>query len=283
MSEMTSTDRFLLYKRYPSKGWILIASLIFAALLSYIVYSNRESLQLGETVGKLSQEFSDEYGKYILIVIFVGLLLRQRMRDVIHVNDETSAELVQDKRGTEILKGLKSPNRDIMKSLHSLYGEHYTFSSWIFVSNFNTSPTDEDVIVRILNQSNKDMLKITAVPLKNQIKIYTLSDVYDSHTITMTDVPLHKWTHIIVRKQDHYVDVFIDGKLSYTKYFGEMIHHKPREIIMPVVDGAETARIYMWRSFIFSEPLADKYIQLLEKESSLPRMKESQRNACLIR
>ena len=126
---------------------------------------------------------------------------------------------------------------------------NYTYSTWIFVNDWNYRFGQDKVILQRLDKDNKPSPSITLGAMENTIKVrvnyYATSgskaaasgneeaceadadadvddgDLYSSntdnvHTCQVENIPLQKWVNILISLYGRTLDVYIDGKLVRT-------------------------------------------------------------------
>jgi hypothetical protein len=117
----------------------------------------------------------------------------------------------------------------------------YTYSFWIYVSNYNYRfGADKPIIIR-----SKDATAATfpyiglAGPTNNlEVKISSQGSTASQATeeiLILDDIPLQKWTHIVVTTTGRTVDIYLDGKLVKTSVLPNM----------PFTVGIEDAPIHI--------------------------------------
>jgi len=122
-------------------------------------------------------------------------------------------------------------NTSVIKSYTQITGNaestDFTYSMWIYVSDWNYKMGENKIIVQRKNNSNELFPEIKLAPSSNDliINMHVFSDVGSgestSQTIPatqckVTNIPLQKWTHIIVTVNNRALDTYIDGKLVKT-------------------------------------------------------------------
>jgi len=97
----------------------------------------------------------------------------------------------------------------------------FAYSFWIYVSSWEVG---EKIIIKkggvgeycpkIELDSNVNDLKITLATLG------TTGDSGNKQTITVKNIPLQKWTHIVITTNNQSMDSYLDGKLVKTSLLG---------------------------------------------------------------
>ena len=112
-----------------------------------------------------------------------------------------------------------SPN-----SLPSGRSIDYTYSFWIYVNDWNYRIGQEKVIFARYGSDKRPAPSVSLDANTNNINVNV--DTYSSHSGTsgalvsnscsITDVPLQRWTHILVTTNNRALDIYVDGKLVRT-------------------------------------------------------------------
>ena len=95
----------------------------------------------------------------------------------------------------------------------------YTFSIWVFVANWNYNiGKKKTIFVRGNGNANDDCPRMEFDANLNNIDV-TVS-VFNSQpkTCTLENVPLQRWTNIIMTINNRALDLYLDGKLIRTCY-----------------------------------------------------------------
>jgi len=98
----------------------------------------------------------------------------------------------------------------------------YTFSVWYYVDSWNYKMGQPKVIYERRTSDNKFSPCVMFAPNKNNIQIkmaiYPSKNKPESKmfTCTINNVPLQKWTNLIISVENRALDVYLDGKLVKT-------------------------------------------------------------------
>lgn len=96
--------------------------------------------------------------------------------------------------------------------------QNNAFSFWFYISSW-TSETKQPLIQ--LNQGTASYMSAKLDTANNtliiEIKSTTSSSSSPVATVTITDIRLQKWNHIIISVNGNVVDVYLDGKLVKTQ------------------------------------------------------------------
>lgn len=98
----------------------------------------------------------------------------------------------------------------------------YTYSVWYYVDNWNYKMGQPKVIYERKTSDGKFSPCVMFAPNKNNIQIkmaiYPSKNTKESKmfTCTVNNVPLQKWTNLIISVENRALDVYLDGKLVKT-------------------------------------------------------------------
>lgn len=97
----------------------------------------------------------------------------------------------------------------------------YTFSIWFYVNDWNYRIGQEKVIFsRIASSDNKPAPSVTLGANTNTLNVsmetYTQAGGTQISNCTINDVPLQRWTNLIMSVNGRALDLYIDGKLVRT-------------------------------------------------------------------
>ena len=106
--------------------------------------------------------------------------------------------------------------------------QNYTFSIWVYVSDWNYGIGKfKPVFVRGKGVSTVPSV-FPMVKFDKNVNNLIIDHIYNSEDggsdflneeITLENVPLQKWTNIIMSLNNRAMDLYLDGKLVKTKYF----------------------------------------------------------------
>lgn len=143
--------------------------------------------------------------------------------------------------------GMKNELRINSEKLSVSKSADYTYAFWVYVNDYNKFYGDEKVLLkRSVTKGNKEIIfpKISLGENQNDMhfKLTTgqrSADIADHH-ITVNNIPLQKWNHIIMTKSGNTIDIYLDGKLVKTSILPATAHSVEDEdiIITPKPDGA---------------------------------------------
>lgn len=116
----------------------------------------------------------------------------------------------------------------------------YSYSFWIYVSNYNYRfGVDKPIVVRAKDADNSYPY-IGLAPSTNNLEVIVSHqgdspDTGKDTKMILEDIPLQKWTHLVVSTAGRTVDIYLDGKLVKTTVLPNM----------PYTNGIEDAKIHV--------------------------------------
>ena len=143
---------------------------------------------------------------YVVIVLIIYSLYKWLFRD-----PATSSFLDMGDAKTE--KIIKSENINGNKD-----SNFFAYSFWMYVSSWETGKTK--VIIK-KGSGDTSCPEISLKPNVNdlQITLATLSETKKPTSI-IKNIPLQKWTHVVITTNNQSLDSYIDGKLVKTTLLG---------------------------------------------------------------
>jgi hypothetical protein len=129
-------------------------------------------------------------------------------------------------------------------SLPSGASSNYTFSIWVFVNDWNYRYGQSKVIFARKDQDGGVAPMVEFTPSVNNIHV-TLATypttgsntTGKNHTCTLDDVPLQRWTNLIMSINDRALDLYLDGKLVRTCLLPGVPKMNPASNIFVTPDG----------------------------------------------
>jgi len=97
----------------------------------------------------------------------------------------------------------------------------YAYSIWFYISDWNHRYGEEKILFRRGTTPN-EQIRASFDRTLNNLNIHigyddpTQTETTNSALITIQDVPLQKWTNLIVSANGRSIDVYLDGKLVKT-------------------------------------------------------------------
>ena len=133
--------------------------------------------------------------------------------------DKSKNDLVTMHNGIKNELSINSEKLSVSKSVD------YTYAFWIYVNDYNKFYGEEKVLIKrsdssLKNSKNQDIVfpKISLGENQNdmhfKVSIGNKGDIIDD--ITLNNIPLQKWNHIIMTKSGNTIDIYMDGKLVKT-------------------------------------------------------------------
>jgi len=146
----------------------------------------------------------------VLYLVFTYFFNDSSKTDLLVMHDATVRKFID----SENLSGGNSAN--------------YSYSFWVYINSWNYGYGSDKVIFRReAKTGEKDLIKGVLDETNNDLKIsmaYSGSNSTDGvqttngnvQTCTVKNIPLQKWTNIIVTLNNKAVDIYLDGKLVKT-------------------------------------------------------------------
>lgn len=154
-----------------------------------------------------------DYTKLILgVLIVIVLYIIYRYVFV----DSTSSDLVATANAKKKHSPIKAENLSGNPA-----SVNFTFSIWIYVDSWQYKYGKDKVIFRRSNKSGdlSPLLKLDAASNDLHLSVVTYAtnnSAGTSDTWTIHNIPLQKWTSIIMSSNNRAIDTYIDGKLVNT-------------------------------------------------------------------
>ena len=98
----------------------------------------------------------------------------------------------------------------------------YTYSFWVYISNWNYRVGEKKVILGRGKEGNVPSPEVSLGAMLNNIEVtlgtYAQGHSGDAinHTCTLENVPLQAWANIILTLNNRSLDIYLDGKLVRT-------------------------------------------------------------------
>lgn len=121
----------------------------------------------------------------------------------------------------------------------------YTYSIWFYINDWNYRFGESKVIFGRVDQNNDPAPSVTLAPSNNDINVtlsvYPNEDTKDAghtlYTCAIKDVPLQKWTNLIMSLNNRAMDLYLDGKLVKTCVMPGVPKMNPSSNVMVCPDG----------------------------------------------
>ena len=116
----------------------------------------------------------------------------------------------------------------------------YSYSFWIYVSNYNYRFGVQKPIIVRAKDADSSYPYIGLAGSTNNLEVIVSHqgdspDTGKDTLLVLDDIPLQKWTHIVVTTGGRTVDIYLDGKLVKTSVLPNM----------PFTTGIEDAKIHV--------------------------------------
>lgn len=119
----------------------------------------------------------------------------------------------------------------------------YTYSVWFYISDWNYRMGEPKVIFGRTGANNDPSPSIFLAPSINNIHISMAvypnekSSTARIHTCVLENVPLQKWTNLIISLEGRAMDVYLDGKLVRTCMMPGVPKADPASNLLVTPDG----------------------------------------------
>jgi len=138
--------------------------------------------------------------------------------------------LFSDPTKTSLL-AMGNAKTPVIKSYTQLTGNaestDFTYQTWVYVRDWNYKMGKDKIIIQRKSNSGEFFPEIKLASSSNDliINMHVFSDVGDGTSTSNTkpstecrisNIPLQKWTHIIITVNNRSLDTYIDGKLVKT-------------------------------------------------------------------
>ena len=160
-------------------------------------------------------------------------------------NGDTTLVKLQDARQPKIISA---------SSLASGSSSNYTFSIWFYVNDWNYKYGQSKVIFGRKDQDGGVAPLVEFSPSINNIEVtlatYPVTGTDKTgknHTCTLDDIPLQRWTNLILSLNDRALDLYLDGKLVRTCLLPGVPKINPASNISLTPDGGFSGDISNFR------------------------------------
>jgi len=97
----------------------------------------------------------------------------------------------------------------------------YTYSMWVYISNWNYRAGESKTILSRNNSDGKSAPHISLGANLNNIEVSLAtyssnSNNSEMHSCTLDNIPLQTWAHVLVTLNNRALDLYLDGKLVRT-------------------------------------------------------------------
>lgn len=138
-------------------------------------------------------------------------------------------------RDARILKNIPADNIPSSKTVD------YTYSVWFYINDWNYRYGDNKILFgREDKDSNNPCPSVKFTPSINNLSI-TLAYKHQSSVklanCDIENIPLQRWTHLLISQNNRSVDIYIDGKLVKTCVMPGVPNVDPTKPIIVTPDG----------------------------------------------
>jgi hypothetical protein len=121
----------------------------------------------------------------------------------------------------------------------------YTYSIWMYINDWNYRFGESKVIFGRVDQNNDPAPSVTLAPSNNDLNVTlavypneaTQSSGQSLYTCSIKDIPLQRWTNLIMSLNNRAMDLYLDGKLVKTCVMPGVPKMNPSSNIMLCPDG----------------------------------------------
>ena len=170
----------------------------------------------------------------VFIYIFINLPIFNSYSEVTSSPAAASIQVIQDKYD-------ETPTTS------------YSLSTWIYISDWVTSLGNDKIICRRSYSNATDNPTLLLDKTENRLKIKfntyssnSVSSTASLQNISVPDIPIQKWVHIITCFGDNKVDTYINGKLvnTFVTQFPQYIPATVSPNVMPPFTWTPTGQTY---------------------------------------
>lgn len=134
---------------------------------------------------------------------------------------------------------------------------NYTFSIWFYINDWNYRFGETKVMFGRVDQNNDPAPSVTLAPSNNNLSVtlatYPTTQGANAesaptlHTCTIQDVPLQKWTNMIMSLNNRALDLYLDGKLVKTCVLPGVPKMNPASNVLLCPDGGFSGYVSKFR------------------------------------
>lgn len=133
----------------------------------------------------------------------------------------------------------------------------YTYSIWFYINDWNYRFGESKVIFGRVDQNNDPSPSVTLAPSNNDLNVTlavypnetTQSSGQTLYTCSIQDVPLQRWTNLIMSLNNRALDLYLDGKLVKTCVMPGVPKMNPSSNIMLCPDGGFSGYVSNFKYF----------------------------------
>jgi len=183
-------------------------------------FGTKEFLESNSLVAKFA---------FLLLVIFAFVILLRIGISLIayFLKPSTSLHLMDGMvDATQMIVYDQDPSNNgavtIYRSINANDGIEFTWSTWIFISNFQTNA---GIYKHVFSKGNSNLTENGLIQPNNAPGLYiapntnalvVLMNTFNviNEEIIIPDIPINKWVNVIIRCQNTTLDVYINGTIS---------------------------------------------------------------------
>jgi len=166
---------------------------------------------------------------FLLLVLIIFILLLRFMAHALHVLFAPTGSpvlvdgIITGKKRVDIEQDPNLPSaKPLLRSNNEDGGIEFTYSTWLMIGEDNFHSFKPGEMKHIFHKGSES-IQTPAQPLNspglyldgttNKLHIYMSVFKNPNEIIEVPDIPLEKWFHIIIRLENRYVDVYINGSI----------------------------------------------------------------------
>ena len=166
---------------------------------------------------------------FLLLVLIVFIMLLRFMAHALHVLFSPSGSpvlvdgIITGKKRVDIEQDPNLPqSKPLLRSNNEDGGIEFTYSTWLLINEDNFHSFKPGEMKHIFHKGSES-IQTPAQPLNSPglyldgttNKLHILMSVFKnpSETIEVSDIPLEKWFHVIIRLENRFVYVYINGSI----------------------------------------------------------------------
>lgn len=122
---------------------------------------------------------------------------------------------------------------------------NYSYSFWLYINTWNYGYGSDKVVFRRFKQGDNNLIEAVLDTTNNDLKIkmaYSAGNKVNgkTHECSIKNIPLQKWTNIIVTLNNKAIDVYLDGKLVKTCILPGVQTPKPSQNLIVADKSSKT-------------------------------------------
>ena len=121
---------------------------------------------------------------------------------------------------------------------------NYSYSFWLYINTWNYGYGSKKVVFRRFKQGENNLIEAVLDTTNNDLQInmaYSGDKVNSkTHKCAVKNIPLQKWTNIIVSLNNKAIDIYLDGKLVKTCVLPGVQTPKPNQNLIVADKSSKT-------------------------------------------